>query len=253
MKVNIILILTLAVMLTACGEPPTENKMQETTNNDTTRTLKSELDEKKAEWAAKATDEKKKIYAEGIAAVENSGVLKTAKQVGDMAPDFELRNATGDMVKLSDYLKKGPVVLTWYRGGWCPYCNLTLHRLQEDLPKFKAAGATLIALTPELPDKSLTTKEKHNLQYEVLSDVGNKTGKEYGIVYKLTPEVADAYQQGFDLHSYNGDTSDELPLAATYVVDQTGKIRYAFLDAEYRERAEPSDVLKVLKDIKQQP
>lgn len=253
MKYSFVIGIAALVSLAACSDQPTQEKSPETTVGDTTRSLKSILDEKKAEWAAKATDEKKKIYAEGIAAVEGSGVLTAAKQVGDMAPDFELSNALGKMIKLSDYLKEGPVVLTWYRGGWCPYCNLTLHRLQEDLPKFKAAGATLIALTPELPDKSLTTKEKHSLKFEVLSDVGNKTGKEYGIVYKLTSEVAESYQKGFDLHSYNGDTSDELPLSATYVVDQTGKIRYAFLSAEYRERAEPADILKVLQDIKNNP
>jgi thiol-disulfide isomerase/thioredoxin len=125
--------------------------------------LKSQLDEKKANFNERAEEQKKKIYAEGIQAVENSGIMKTAMQVGDTAPNFTLTNAEGKEVSLKDELKKGSVVLTWYRGGWCPYCNLTLHALQEELSNFKANGAVLVALTPELPDNSLTTSEKINL------------------------------------------------------------------------------------------
>ncbi|MCL5129300.1 peroxiredoxin-like family protein [Algibacter sp. L4_22] len=221
----------------------------ETTKN-TTTSLQSTLDAKKADFNTSATDEKKKLYAEGIAAVKSSGVETSAKQVGDRAPDFKLKNASNKEVALADYLKDGPVILTWYRGGWCPYCNITLNRLQTELPSFKAEGANLLALTPELPDKSMTTKEKNKLEFEVLSDVGNKIAKAYGVVYRLTKELAESYQTGFDLHAYNGDSSDELPLAATYIINQKGVIVYAFLDAEYRNRAEPKDIIKVLKSLK---
>lgn len=208
--------------------------------------LQSILDARKADWASKASNHVKRAYTEGIASVLQAGIVQQSKQVGDQAPNFSLTNATGQAINLSDYLAKGPVVLTWYRGDWCPYCNLTLQRLQEDLPNFQTAGANLLALTPELPDKSLSTSEKHQLQFEVLSDIGNQVAKTYGIVFKLTPEVAEMYQKAFDLHGYNGDESDELPLAATYVIDQSGVIRYAFLDAEYRNRAEPADILAAL-------
>jgi len=126
---------------------------------------------------------------------------------------------------------------------------MTLHKLQEELPDFKATGANLLALTPELPDKSISTKEKHQLEFEVLSDLGNKIAHEYGIVFKLIPDVADIYQKGFDMHGHNGDESDELPLAATYIIDENGVIQYAFLDAEYRNRAEPSEILAVLRQL----
>lgn len=155
----------------------------------------------------------------------------------------------GNTVELAQYLEKGPVILTWYRGGWCPYCNLTLRKLQEELPNFKAHGANLIALTPELPDNSISTTEKHSLEFEVLSDVGNKVAKNYGIVFKLTPEVAEIYNKKFNLAKYNGDNSNELPLAATYIINQKGKIVYAFLDADYRNRAEPAELIKVLKNM----
>ena len=215
----------------------------------TTPTLQSILDAKKADWADKATDERKKVYNEGIDAVVKSGILESAVQIGDKAPDFSLSNATGATVSLYEKLEEGPVVLTWYRGGWCPYCNLTLRRLQAELPNFRAAGANLIALTPELPDRSLSTTEKHGLEFEVLSDVGNIIAKAFGVVFKLTPEVAEVYQKAFDLHAFNGDESDELPLAATYVIDTDGTVRYAFLDAEYRNRAEPEEILSTLKAL----
>ncbi|RYM31372.1 AhpC/TSA family protein [Brumimicrobium glaciale] len=209
--------------------------------------LKSKLDEKKENFELKADDNKKRAYKEGIESVEKSGIISKAKQVGDQAPNFTLNNALGNPVELKDVLKKGKVVLTWYRGGWCPYCNLTLHQLQEELPNFKANGATLIALTPELPDKSITTAEKNDLEFEVLSDIGNKIAKEYGIVFKLTDEVAGMYNESFDMNSYNGDKSDELPLAATFIIDENGEIIYAFLDADYRNRAEPSEITEFLK------
>jgi peroxiredoxin len=141
------------------------------------------------------------------------------------------------------------VILTWYRGGWCPYCNITLHYLQEYLPQFQAAGANLLALTPELPDSSLNTSEKHSLKFAVLSDLHNGVAKEYGIVFTLIEEVATAYQNGFGLHEYNGDESNELPLSATYIIDQDGIVRWAFLDKDYRNRAEPADILVALKGL----
>ncbi|MDD3320228.1 MAG: peroxiredoxin-like family protein [Paludibacter sp.] len=217
-------------------------------NNDIT--LESMLHEKRDAFNNTAPEAKKKVYAEGLKSVENSGILDKALNVGDKAPDFSLNNSLHKPVGLYAELKNGSVILTWYRGGWCPYCNITLHYLQEKLPEFQKAGATLIALTPELPDQSLTTSEKHKLEFQVLSDIENKIGKQYGVVFKLTPEVADMYQKAFDLHKYNGDESNELPLAATYVIDQNGIIQYAFLDADYRNRAEPTEILKALAKIK---
>lgn len=223
-------------------------KNQLTKNNITT--LKSELDARRSDWAAKAPEETKTIYNEGILAVEHSGIIQSALQVGDQALDFRLNNATGRPVQLSEVLSQGSVVLTWYRGGWCPYCNITLRHLQQRLQDFKNAGANLIALTPELADNSLSTREKNDLQFEVLSDINNEVAKKYGIVFKLTEAVAQTYKQAFDLESYNGNDSNELPLAATYVIDTHGIIRYAFLDAEYRNRAEPADILNVLESLK---
>ncbi|KJD31922.1 peroxiredoxin [Tamlana sedimentorum] len=207
------------------------------------------LNEKKENFNNKADDITKRVYQEGLDAVIESGILQSAKNVGDIAPSFSLKNAVGQTVNLKDYLAKGPVVLVWYRGGWCPYCNINLQYLQQELPKFKAAGANLIALTPELPDQSINTSDKHNLEFEVLSDVGNEIAKAYGVVFKLTAEVAEIYNKKFDLNTHNGDTTNELPLAATYIINTNGKIEYAFLDADYRNRAEPSEITAFLKKM----
>lgn len=242
-------ILASCVFFASCAEETTSEHSETETTMTVTTSLQDELNVKKDAFNAKAPDEKKKMYAEGIETVAKSGVLENAMQVGDMAPDFTLSNAKGEAVTLSTYLAKGPVVLTWYRGGWCPYCNITLNRLQKELPNFTALGANLLALSPELPDSSISTQEKNELTFEVLSDVGNKVAREYGVVYKLPNPVAEAYQNGFDLHKYNGDESDELPLSATYVIAQDGTIKFAFLDADYRNRAEPSGLIKVLEGL----
>ena len=210
--------------------------------------LKSKLEEKKADFELNANNHIKMVFKTGIASVRESGVLDKAKKVGEIAPDFELNNALGKPVALSDYLKKGKVVLTWYRGGWCPYCNMTLQQLQREVPGFNANGASLIALTPELPDKSMSTVEKQNLQFEVLSDVGNEIARAYGIVFKLADDVAEIYDASFGMRTYNGDDSYELPLAATYIINEDGKIMYAFLDADHRKRAEPSELTAFLKE-----
>lgn len=207
------------------------------------------LDVKRKEGAGKFSEEKTRIYADGITSVADSGILDKALNVGDKAANFTLKNALNKSVSLYNELENGPVVLTWYRGGWCPYCNITLHYLQEKLPEFQKAGATLIALTPELPDNSLSTSEKNKLEFTVLSDVGNTIGKEYGVVFTLTNEVASIYEAGFGLSEKNGDNSNQLPLAATYVIDTNGIIQYAFLDADYRERAEATAILTALNKL----
>ncbi len=212
-------------------------------------TLKERLDARRAEFLGSAPAEKAKSYQEGIDTVAASGIYDRALKTGAKAPDFTLKNPAGQPVSLADLLKKGPVVLTWYRGGWCPYCNLALAALAEKLPEITAAGGQLVALTPELPEHADETAKKNDLPFVVLSDPGNRVAREYGVVFKMTPEVADAMQKGAKLHERNGDDSDELPLAATYVIAPDGTVTYAFLDADYRNRAEPARLVDALKAL----
>ena len=116
--------------------------------------------------------------------------------------------------------------------------------------KIKAAGASLLALTPELPDKALSTAEKNDLEFEVLTDLDHEVATEYGLLFKLTPEVERLYGQFFDLKTFNGEDAgtDQLPLAATYIIGEDGKILWAFLHHDYRKRAEPKDIVAFLKE-----
>lgn len=216
------------------------------------QSLDDKLSARSRQAAEKVPAPVREKFAEGIEAVEKSGITKSAKQVGDQAPGFDLKDPLGRQVSLESLLKKGPVVLTWYRGGWCPYCNITLAAYQERLADIKAAGATLVALTPELPDKSLSTKEKNKLEFPVLTDLNHEVARKYGLVFKLTPEVEELYKGFFDLSAYNGEEAgdEELPLAATYIIDRTGQIRWSFLEANYRKRAEPARIVAFLKTLK---
>ncbi len=216
----------------------------------TIQTLQKALDTYKGEFLKKASDVMVKTFDEGVQDLADSGITEQARKVGDQAPDFTLPNAQKKEVNLYDYLKEGPVVLTWYRGGWCPYCNIQLRFLQSYLPKFKEQGANLIAISPETPDHSLSTQEKNELEFEVLSDTDNQTGREYGLVYKLQEAVLEQFKGRIDVAAHNGNDDNELPLAATYVIDPQGIIRYAYVDYDYRRRAEPEAILKVLKEIK---
>jgi len=214
-----------------------------------TNNLKEDLKIKGDEFMCSAPADVVRIIKSGIESA--SDLTKTALQLGDKAPDFSLKNSKGDSVSLYTLLAKGSVILTWYRGGWCPFCNMQLQYLQRNMPEFKANGANLIALTPEKPDESLSTQEKNELEFEVLSDFDNKVAKEYGIVFKLTDEVSDLYKNTFNLNlrAYNGNDSDELPMAATYVIGKDGIVDYAYLNADYTTRAEIGDIIDSIKKL----
>lgn len=170
---------------------------------------------------------------------------------GDQAPSFALPNAVGKTVVLAELLKNGPVVINFYRGAWCPYCNLELHTLQEALPQIQALGAQLVAISPNTPDHSLSSIEKHALTFAVLTDAHNALARQYGLVFTLSEAVRPIYQQiGFDIPAHNGDNTWELPFPATYVVDQTGLVVYSFVDADYTKRAEPATIVAVLQALR---
>lgn len=181
--------------------------------------------------------------------VQGQDVSKALKE-GDKAINFTLKNAKGKEVSLFSLLEKGNVVITWYRGGWCPYCNVALNQLQQKLPELKSLNTTLVALTPELPDHSLSTKEKNELEFEVLTDINNEVARQYGIVFKLDDKTAQRYEQALHLSSRNGTNSSELPVPATYIIDRKGRIRYAYVNPDYTKRANPEDIVQALEQIR---
>ena len=185
-----------------------------------------------------------------IGRLVESGFADKAINVGDKAPDFSLPDVHGKQTRLSDLLKEGPVVINFYRGGWCPFCSLELKGYQDLLADIKAAGGNLVGISPETPDSSLSTAEKFAIEFKVLSDSGNKAASDYGLVFKLEPAIRQIYTSfEFELPKINGDDSWTLPIPATYVIDTDGTVAWADVNANYIERAEPSDVLQVLKEL----
>ncbi|MDI3418746.1 peroxiredoxin-like family protein [Streptomyces luteolus] len=177
----------------------------------------------------------------------DSGQADRALTVGAPAPRFSLSSATGQVVSLEDLLADGPVVLTFYRGAWCPYCNIALRSLQQHHDAITARGARLVAVSPQIPDESLTLTEKHTLAFDVLSDIGSDTAKQYGLAFDLPDDLAAVYGKlGFDLQRVNGGHPRTLPLPATYVIARDGAIRWAFVNSDYTIRAEPADILAAL-------
>lgn len=209
--------------------------------------LKQQLAEYRAGWFKRVPAERQAIMERHIAGLRD-GLAKSTLKTGDRAPATVLGNARGDTVDVGALLKNGPVIVSFYRGGWCPYCNLELRAFQQILPEIKAAGAALVAISPEKPDDTLSTAEKNALSFEVLSDVGQKVGRAFGLVYDFSDELKSAYKEfGIDIPGKNGAEDWALPISATYVIDRDGTIIYAYTDADYRDRAEPADVLEVLK------
>lgn len=194
----------------------------------------------------KVLDAGKKGIEELIAA----GIVKKALRVGDKIPEFSLADTNGKQVSSKDLLKKGHLVITFYRGAWCPFCNLYLRALQQSLPEFKKYGADLVAISVEPPDRSLNISQQNKLNFTLLSDPKLEVSRKFGIVYEMPKVTNDAILElGFDIAKYNGTEKTELPLSATYVVDKTGKIVYAFLDPDYKKRAEPSLLIDALKRL----
>ncbi len=183
-------------------------------------------------------------------ALERSGLVERSLAVGADAPDFSLPDALGSKVTLSELLAEGPVVLSFYRGGWCPYCSIQLRTLQARLTDLAAAGGRLVAVSPQTPDSSLSTAEKLELAFPVLSDAGNAVARRYGLVFTLADELRPVYAGwGLDLPAANGDETFELPLPATFVIGADGKVAWRFADADYTKRAEPDDVIAALRAL----
>ncbi|WP_343563022.1 peroxiredoxin-like family protein [Kiloniella sp. b19] len=179
--------------------------------------------------------------------LKESGIEDAAPKAGEKLLSFELPNQNGDRRKLEDLLQNGPLVITFYRGGWCPYCNMELRAFQLELDAIKAAGAGLVAITPELPDASLSTTEKNELGFEVLSDVNSAYARELGLVFTLAEELRPIYKSfGIEVEQHNGEGQFDLPLSATFIVNSDGTIKSAFVDADYTYRQEPSEVVKAL-------
>lgn len=177
------------------------------------------------------------------------GIKRRALQPGDVAPNFRLMDARGVSIELDDLLNSGPVVLFFYRGQWCPFCNLELRAYQERLSQLTALGAHLVAISPQLPDHTLATASKHALDFPVLSDTGLHVARAYGLAFDFSDDLKRLYLDNWktDLVSWNGEGGWSLPVPATFVIGKDARVQFAHVDPDFRERSDPDEVLAVLR------
>ena len=176
---------------------------------------------------------------DSIASIEASFDAKSTIQVGDAIPEFRLPNAVGKEMGRAELFSNGPVLIVFYRGEWCPFCNLALLGLQKHLDDFIAKGVTVVAISPELPNQSLTAVEKNKLKFQVLSDIGNQFARKLGLVWKQPETLRPLFEQlGFDLKTRNGDDSFEVPIPATLLVDRNGIVKNTYINPNYQKRLE---------------
>ncbi|WP_452218363.1 peroxiredoxin-like family protein [Lacinutrix undariae] len=178
---------------------------------------------------------------------------ENAIKVGETAPNFQLPNANKQQTSLATLLTKGTVIITFYRGSWCPYCNLQLKALQNKTSEFKALGATLVAISPQVPDGSLTKTEIDNLTFTVLSDQDAKVANQYGVAWKV-PEFLMEHMRtdrNLDLDTINNGDGSILPIPATFIITSNGLVKWSYVNVDYRTRAEPNNIIEVLKSITQ--
>jgi peroxiredoxin len=190
-------------------------------------------------------------YEALVKQLDRAETASRALKVGDTMPSFLLPNAEGHLVFSDDLLSRGPLVVNFFRGNWCPYCRRTLEALEAALPTIEGEGGQLVALTPETGSHLAGAKSKHGLTYEVLSDVDGAIGLQFGVLFPA-PRL---YRQllsslGVDLAERHGNESWFIPMPATFVVDQTGIVRYAFVNVDFTRRAEPDEIVGVLQGLR---
>jgi peroxiredoxin len=181
----------------------------------------------------------------------DSGIAARSLQVGAKAPDFSLPDSKGQVVALSTLLARGPAVVTFYRGGWCPFCDLQLRAYQGVLSEIRDLGAELVAISPQTPDYALSDIEKKQLTFPVLTDAHNRVARTYGLVFALS-DALKALQTGFGnpIPKFNGDDSWELPMPGTFVLDRRGIVRLSHVDPDYMKRLEPAAILDALRSAR---
>ncbi len=201
---------------------------------------------KKKSSPSKYSKEEQKIMKEAVVSLAKSHP-NPGIQVGEKAPYFNLKNAFNQEINLYDELKKGPVVLVFYRGAWCPFCNIHLQVLQESLGEFKKYGAQLITVTPQTPDKSTEQIKKDAYHFEVLSDSDNNVMKEYKLYFEVSKEVLNIYKKhGLDIEAYNGKNHRALPIPGSFVIDTNGVVRAMQAQTDYKVRMEPKVIIETL-------
>jgi peroxiredoxin len=186
-----------------------------------------------------------------IEELRTNGALDNVLQRRDRAPEFTLESANGTMVSSAELLRQGPLVVSFYRGKWCPYCNAEVDALAQAYPEIKALGGELVVLSPELAEYSKAMSDEFRVPFDILVDRHNAVAEEFGVGYVFPEYLRELYGNvlGIKLEKYNGDETYKLPIPSRFVIDQEGVIRHAYADPDYRFRAEPSETIFALQDL----
>jgi peroxiredoxin len=214
--------------------------------------MSATITEQAAEVSAKAAGrlpaEVSSVFAESVRQLREQGVPAGAVSAGDTLADFTLPDATGKQASLSEIVADGPAVLVFYRGAWCPYCNIALHTYQAELvPRLVDYGATLVAISPQSPDESLSQTEKSQLSFTVLSDRGAAVARSIGIAFEPAADVLEAQRSlGLDLAAVNASGTPDLPMPTVLVVDRDRTVRFADTHADYTSRTEVAEIVAAL-------
>ena len=214
-------------------------------------TLQDKLDAYKIQPKPNAPPELGAVSVRTISALVASGQVERALKAGDRAPSFNLPDQDGAMVASADLLKKGPVVLSFYRGVWCPFCNIELKALQEALDAIEARGTSLLAISQQTPVNSRKAQRENAVTFPILSDKGGELGAAFGLRWLIPEEMREMHRKlGGPLPSFNGEDSWTLPMPARIVIGQDGFIAYSEINPDYTQRPEPSELFPVLDELR---
>ena len=215
-------------------------------------TIAEQANEVKAVAAGRLPAEVVAAFASDQAALLAGGIPAGAVSVGEKLAPFALADATGESRTLDELAAEGPLVIVFYRGGWCPYCNVTLRSYERDLVSHLAAhSARLVAISPETPDASLTTQEKAELSYTVLSDPGAELASSLGITFEPS-EAGIAAQRtlGVDIRTTRADGGTMLPMPTVLIVDRDHVVRFVDIHPDYTGRTEVDEILAALDTLR---
>jgi peroxiredoxin len=209
------------------------------------RPLHEQFAERKALIAKYVPAETQAIHGRAIEEIRASGIESRILPVGVKAPEFVLADHDGEQVSSADLLSQGNLIVCFIRGRWCPFCCGQVEAMNFLLPHFREAGAKLVAISPQTVKQSYFMHDQHKLKFPLLADAGNRVARQFGLVYRVPSDQEELYRRVMvNLPFTNGEESWELPIPATYVLDQDGTVRFASASADYTERPEPVDVLR---------
>lgn len=209
--------------------------------------LTKQIEQFNNELATQVPQEVLEAFGKSIEDLKTKNIEEKSIKLNEIMPSFSLPNAKNEIIHSEKILKSGKMIIAFYRGSWCPYCNLELKALQENLSKINDKKASLVAISPQSPDNSLSIIEKHNLTFEVLTDKDNTFAKQLGIVFELQDFVLPFYNAlGINLVDFNKNNDNSLPIPAVFVVNQDGKIMYKFADANYMNRIDIDQLINTL-------